>query len=174
MVAPPFLHVPIVSGTIRKDVAVGGQNVSLFPNGARTGETSAAMLKDIGASWVIVGHSERREGFGMAGESSELVALKTKVAVSGGLSVMACVGEKLEERDAGKTLEVRGWERGERCARQRGGAKARVTARAGLHERSPFHQLTPPYPALSAASRSVTSSSRRSPTSSRRTTGPRS
>jgi len=106
MVAPPFLHVPIVTGTIRPDIAVGGQNVSLFPNGARTGEISAAMMKDMGVSWVIVGHSERREGFGMAGESSELVALKTKVAVSGGLSVMACVGEKLEERDAGKTLEV--------------------------------------------------------------------
>lgn len=106
MVAPPFVHVPIVKATVRKDVAVAGQNVSLFPDGARTGETSAAMLKDIGATWVIVGHSERREGFGMAGEDSVLVATKTKVAVAAGLSVMACVGEKLEDRDAGKTLDV--------------------------------------------------------------------
>ena len=98
MVAPTFLHTPIVLGTLRPDIAVGGQNVSVFPNGARTGEVSASMLKDIGAKWVIVGHSERREGFAQEGESSELVALKTKVAVAGGLSVMACIGEKLEER----------------------------------------------------------------------------
>merc|ERR1712176_595783 len=74
--------------------------------GAYTGEITASQLKDLGVTWVILGHSERREGFGMAGEDSELVAKKTKMALSEGLKVMLCIGEKKEEREAGTTMDV--------------------------------------------------------------------
>eukprot|EP00970_Alexandrium_tamarense_P014314 scaffold4049_cov204-Alexandrium_tamarense.AAC.1 len=60
----------------------------------------------MGVTWVILGHSERREGFGMAGEDSELVAKKTKKAIEEGLKVMFCIGEKKEEREAGTTMDV--------------------------------------------------------------------
>ena len=60
----------------------------------------------MGVTWVILGHSERREGFGMAGEDSELVAKKTKHALENGLKVMLCIGEKKEEREAGTTMDV--------------------------------------------------------------------
>jgi len=107
VVAPSFLHIPMVKGSLRKDVAVSAQNVALHSGfGAFTGETSAEMLKDAGVDWAIVGHSERREGFGMMGESNELVADKTKVAISQGLKVIACVGEKLADREGGKTMDV--------------------------------------------------------------------
>ncbi|CAN0009608.1 unnamed protein product, partial [Choristocarpus tenellus] len=83
--------------------------------GAYTGEICAPMVKDFGLEWVITGHSERRVGFGAGGESSILVAEKTKattlllscqVALDCGLKVIACVGESLEDREADKTLEV--------------------------------------------------------------------
>ncbi|CAM9121728.1 unnamed protein product [Chrysoparadoxa australica] len=64
------------------------------------------MIVDSGLEWVITGHSERRTGFGIQGETSALVAEKTKKAVAAGLNVMACVGETLEEREAGNTLKV--------------------------------------------------------------------
>ncbi|CAM9794135.1 unnamed protein product [Sphacelaria rigidula] len=64
------------------------------------------MAKEFGLEWVITGHSERRVGFGEGGESSELVAEKTKVALDSGLNVIACIGESLEIREADKTLEV--------------------------------------------------------------------
>jgi len=70
----------------------------------------AKQLLDFGCTWVIIGHSERREGFGMAGEDNELVAKKVKVAVDAGLKVMFAIGEKKEEREAGTTMEV--------CAKQ--------------------------------------------------------
>lgn len=71
-------------------------------NGAHTGEVSAAMLKDQGVKYAIVGHSERRQ----KGESDEIVAAKAKAAVEQGLTVIACLGETLAEREAGRTLEV--------------------------------------------------------------------
>merc|ERR1711957_392752 len=64
------------------------------------------MGKDIGCTWVIIGHSERREGFGMAGETSELCAKKCKIAVDSGLKVMFAIGEKKEERETGVTMRV--------------------------------------------------------------------
>ena len=74
--------------------------------GAFTGEISATMLKDFGVKWTLTGHSERRVGFGIPGETNELVARKTAVALSNGLSVLACIGEQLSERENGTTMVV--------------------------------------------------------------------
>jgi len=74
--------------------------------GAYTGEICASQLVDAGVTWVIIGHSERREGFEMAGEDSDLVAKKVKVAVDAGLKVMFCIGEKLEDRESDLTMKV--------------------------------------------------------------------
>ena len=84
-------------------VQLSAQNCSLYGNGAYTGETSAQMLKDFGLNWVILGHSERRHVFG---ESDQDVANKVKVALDNNLSVMACIGEKLDERESGQTDAV--------------------------------------------------------------------
>ena len=92
--------------SLRKDIAIAAQDCALDGMGAHTGETCASQLKDLGVTWVILGHSERREGFGMAGEDSELVAKKTKKALEEGLKVMLCIGEKKEEREAGTTMDV--------------------------------------------------------------------
>jgi triosephosphate isomerase len=82
---------------------VGGQNMSERGPGAFTGELSAEMLRDVGAAWVIVGHSERRS---LYGETDALVAAKTARALEAGLRPIVCVGETLAERDAGQTLDV--------------------------------------------------------------------
>ncbi len=84
-------------------IELGGQSVCAEPVGAFTGEVSAAMLKDVGCSYVIVGHSERRQLFG---ESDELVARKFVAAQSQGLVPVLCVGETLEEREADQTMSV--------------------------------------------------------------------
>mmetsp|Transcript_25801 Transcript_25801/g.54299 ORF Transcript_25801/g.54299 Transcript_25801/m.54299 type:complete len:277 (+) Transcript_25801:68-898(+) len=102
----PFIHIPLCLMSLRDDIEIAAQNCSLTGTGAYTGEISASQLKDIGVTWVILGHSERREGFGMAGEDSALVAAKTKKALEEGLKVMLCIGEKKEEREAGTTMEV--------------------------------------------------------------------
>jgi triosephosphate isomerase len=83
----------------------GGQDVSVHESGAYTGEVAAAMLNDFGCIYVIVGHSERRT---YHGESSELVAAKAVRAIKAGLVPIVCVGESLEEREAGKTESVVG------------------------------------------------------------------
>lgn len=83
----------------------GGQDVSVHESGAYTGEVAAAMLTDFGCTYVIVGHSERRS---YHGESSELVAAKAARAVKAGLIPIVCVGESLEEREAGRTESVVG------------------------------------------------------------------
>jgi len=106
VVGAPFIHIPIALQSLRKDIEIAAQNCSLTGTGAYTGEVTASQLKDMGVTWVILGHSERREGFGMAGEDSELVAKKTKLALSEGLKVMLCIGEKKEEREAGTTMDV--------------------------------------------------------------------
>ncbi|MDU0477758.1 triose-phosphate isomerase [Staphylococcus chromogenes] len=77
----------------------GAQDVSQHDSGAYTGEISAEMLQALGCSWVVVGHSERRE---YHGETSELVAAKAKVALQHEISPIVCVGEKLDVRDAGE------------------------------------------------------------------------
>lgn len=84
-------------------VAWGGQDVSVHAGGAFTGEVSAAMLRDCGCGYVIVGHSERRA---YHGESDELVAQKAAQAIRTGLRPIVCVGETLEQRESGRTAEV--------------------------------------------------------------------
>ncbi len=84
-------------------VEVGGQDCHSAASGAFTGSVSAEMLKDAGATLVIVGHSERRAGFG---ETDADVAAKVEAALRAGLEPIVCVGETLEERDAGRAVEV--------------------------------------------------------------------
>jgi triosephosphate isomerase (TIM) len=103
-VFPPFVYLPAVVEALRGSaIAVGGQDVCDRPVGAFTGEVSAAMLRDVGATIALVGHSERRHVYG---ESDELVQAKVQAALAGGLEVILCVGEKLEEREAGLTEQV--------------------------------------------------------------------
>ncbi|KAF9284234.1 triosephosphate isomerase [Mortierella antarctica] len=103
VVSPPFVYLDQVRKTIRKDVAVAGQNCYAKSSGAYTGEVAAEMLKDLGIEWVILGHSERREIFK---ETDEEIGAKVAHALKTGLKVMACVGEKLEEREDNRTTEV--------------------------------------------------------------------
>ncbi|KAG0039960.1 triosephosphate isomerase [Podila clonocystis] len=103
VIAPPFVYIDLIRKSLRKDVAVAGQNCYLKASGAFTGEVAAEMLVDVGASWVILGHSERREIFK---ETDDEVGLKVAHALKTGLKVMACVGEKLEEREKNQTTEV--------------------------------------------------------------------
>jgi triosephosphate isomerase len=77
--------------------------MSQFKDGAYTGEVSGAMLNDLKIDWTILGHSERRHIFG---ESDDVIGLKTKMALEHKLTVVACIGEKLEEREAGNTMSV--------------------------------------------------------------------
>ena len=74
------------------------------------------MLADFGVKWTLTGHSERRVGFGYAGETSSVVGIKTKNAIDNGISVMACIGEQLADRQSGSTMKV--------CAEQLEGIKA--------------------------------------------------
>mmetsp|Transcript_49741 Transcript_49741/g.79230 ORF Transcript_49741/g.79230 Transcript_49741/m.79230 type:complete len:290 (+) Transcript_49741:52-921(+) len=101
--APPFVFLSEVQGTLRKDYAVAAQNLWDKDPGAWTGETPAQMLADMGIKWVVLGHSERREN---CGETSQIVAEKTKFAVDKGLSTLTCIGEKLDARESGKTFDV--------------------------------------------------------------------
>ena len=91
---------PVVRGT---PVALGAQNVHWEASGAYTGEISAAMLVELGCAYVIVGHSERRQYFG---ETDETVNRRARAALAAGLRPIVCVGETLQERDAGVTNEV--------------------------------------------------------------------
>jgi triosephosphate isomerase len=101
---PPFPLLSLVHRTLENaPVAVGGQDCSPEPQGAFTGDVSAAMLKEVSCSYVIVGHSERREGHG---ESDALVRRKAAAALTAGLIPVICVGENLEERESGRYLPV--------------------------------------------------------------------
>jgi len=104
LVCPPFVYLWETSRLLKDtDIALGGQSVCAESVGAFTGEVSAAMLKDVGCRYVLVGHSERRQIYG---ESDALVARKFVAAQSNGLVPVLCVGETLEEREAGRTDEV--------------------------------------------------------------------
>lgn len=83
------------------------QNIALHNGfGAYTGEISAEIFKDFGVCWTLVGHSERRVGFGSPGESNELVGRKVASGVKAGMYVIACIGEHLAERESGTTMLV--------------------------------------------------------------------
>lgn len=84
-------------------IEIGGQDCRAETHGAFTGDVSAAMLKDAGATLVILGHSERRQGHG---ETDALVAAKAQAALDAGLAPIVCVGETLQEREAGRAVEV--------------------------------------------------------------------
>lgn len=104
VVCPPYAYLTQVQRTLGgSKTALGGQDLCQFGNGAYTGGVSAAMLRDLGCAYVIVGHSERRTVFG---ESDDLVAEKFVVAQQAGLKPILCVGETLDERDAGGTEQV--------------------------------------------------------------------
>jgi triosephosphate isomerase len=97
VVAPPFLYIPELVQKARK-IAVGAQNCGDRKSGAFTGEVSAAMLRDAGVWFAIVGHSERRSIYG---EGDELVGRRMAMAVENGLTAVLCIGEDLSVRDAG-------------------------------------------------------------------------
>ena len=103
-VIPPFTSIADVAKLlVPTAVRVGAQNMHWAPAGAWTGEISAAMLLDVGASLVEIGHSERRTHFG---ETDEMVALKTKAAIANGLLALVCVGDTRTEYEEGQTAEV--------------------------------------------------------------------
>jgi len=103
-VIPPFVYLSAVGQAVSSSgVALGAQDVYFEAKGAFTGEISAAMLKDVGCTYVLCGHSERRH---VLGESDELVNKKLMASLSGGLLPILCVGELLEERDASQTEQV--------------------------------------------------------------------
>jgi len=99
----PPVYIEYLRSQLREDFHVAGENCYKAEKGAYTGEVSPQMLLDCGASWVIIGHSERRDIFG---ESSELIAEKCAYSIKCGLPVIACIGEHLEEREKGTTMEV--------------------------------------------------------------------
>lgn len=104
LVCPPSIYLESVGKALDSSpVALGAQNMYAQPNGAFTGEISAAMLTDVGAEYVILGHSERRN---IMGETDAMVNEKTLAALEAGLVPIVCVGELLEQREAGKTAEV--------------------------------------------------------------------
>jgi triosephosphate isomerase len=104
VISPPFVNVPAaVSAAQGSRVEIGGQNLHWAKEGAYTGEVSAPMLVAAGCKWVIIGHSERRQYFG---ETDETVFQKTVAALEAGLNPIVCLGERLEEREAGKTEPV--------------------------------------------------------------------
>ena len=104
VVCPPFTDLKDAAAACAgSNVALGAQNVHWEASGAFTGEISAAMLKDLGVKYVIVGHSERRQYFG---ETDETVNKRTKAALAAGLIPIVCVGETLAERDGGKMESV--------------------------------------------------------------------
>lgn len=102
-VSPVSVHIATALSLAAPHIIVAAQNASAQGNGAFTGEVSADILVDLGVKWVILGHSERRT---LYGETNEVLAKKLKYSLDKGLNVIFCIGEKLEERESGRTNEV--------------------------------------------------------------------
>ena len=103
-VCPPFVYLQSVTKALRSSsIAVGAQDIYFESEGAFTGEINPSMLKDVGCSYCLCGHSERRH---VIGESDELINKKVTAAIAGGLLPILCVGELLEEREASQTNDV--------------------------------------------------------------------
>ncbi|CAD5197224.1 unnamed protein product [Musa acuminata subsp. malaccensis] len=103
VVSPSFVFLPLVKSSLRPEFHVAAQNCWVKKGGAYTGEISAEMLVNLDIPWVILGHSERRL---LLSESNEFVGDKVAYALSKGLKVIACVGETLEQRESGTTMDV--------------------------------------------------------------------
>ena len=104
IVAAPFTHLCLLSEALKgSKVELSAQNCADHVSGAYTGEVSVSMLKAAGCQWTILGHSERRQYYG---ETDEKLVVKTKLALEAGLGVILCVGENLDEREAGKHFDV--------------------------------------------------------------------
>ncbi len=106
VICTPFIHLATVAGVVENTViGLGAENCADKEKGAYTGEVSAAQVKSTGAQYVILGHSERRAYYG---ETAEILKEKVNLALANGLKVIFCIGEVLEEREAGKQNEVVG------------------------------------------------------------------
>jgi len=104
VVAPPYTHLSAIGQNLKNSpVKLASQNLNAVDFGAYTGEISCPMLKELGCEYVIVGHSERRQYYG---ETDQSVNEKVHAAISHGLIPVICVGETLEERESGKTLDI--------------------------------------------------------------------
>jgi len=104
VICPPYVDLaPAVAAVKGSPIAIGAQNIAWAKEGAFTGEISGPMLVAIGATHAIVGHSERRQYFG---ETDATVLKRTQAALEAGLTPIVCVGERLEEREAGRTADV--------------------------------------------------------------------
>ncbi len=104
VVAPPFTALQAVGKALEgSNLHLAGQNCHYEASGAFTGEVSAPMLKEVGCAYVIVGHSERRQYFG---ETDETVNKRAQAVLKAGMRPIVCVGETLQERESGRTLEV--------------------------------------------------------------------
>ena len=123
VVCAPAIYVSQLGAAFKGSaVGFGGEDVSEYDHGAYTGETGASMLVDVGAGWVLTGHSERRTYFG---DTDARVAAKTKMAIEKGLKPIVCIGETLAEREAGQTIAV--VERQVKAVMDAVGAKALLT-----------------------------------------------
>ncbi len=104
LICPPFVDLPMAAGLLKEsNIALGAQNMHWQAEGAYTGEISAAMLKDVGCSFVLCGHSERRQYFG---ETDETVNKKALAAIAAGLVPIVCVGETLAQKEAGQSWDA--------------------------------------------------------------------
>lgn len=97
-ICPAFIHIAAVRAILSPAIELGGQDCALHENGAYTGDISATMLKDAGCRYVILGHSERRQGHE---ETSAIVKEKARLAQAAGLTTIICIGETEKEREAG-------------------------------------------------------------------------
>ena len=102
-IAPPDIYLDKVNATVSDSFNVCAQNLWKETSGAYTGETSAEMLVDLGVGYTLVGHSERRDIFG---ETDEMLGAKIAHALEVGMTVVACIGEHKEDREAGTTMDV--------------------------------------------------------------------